>query len=115
MRKLNLTSIREILIAEQIVLAADIQSEQDKLQQYIEANPDLLDLADQRLQQEIVVERLSHREQRLTQVQAALQRLDEGKYGICARCGNEINPERLKAIPYAALCVNCQERFERNR
>lgn len=115
MRKLNLMSIREILIAEQIVLAADIQNEQDKLQQYSEENPDLLDLADQRLQQEIVVDRLSHKEQRLTQVQAALKRLDEGMYGICARCGNEINPERLKAIPYAALCVNCQERFERNR
>jgi DnaK suppressor protein len=115
MSKLDLARIRENLLDQQIELAADIQSEQDKLQQYIEANPDLLDLADQRLQQEIVVERLSHREQRLAQVQAALQRLDEGKYGICARCGNEINPERLKAIPYAALCVNCQERFERNR
>ena len=115
MRKLNLMSIREILIAEQIVLATDIQNEQDKLQQYSEENPDLLDLADQRLQQEIVVERLSHKEQRLTQVQAALKRLDEGKYGTCVRCANEINPERLKAIPYAALCVNCQERFERNR
>jgi DnaK suppressor protein len=115
MSKLDLTRIREILIDEQIALAADIQNEQDKLQQYIEENPDLLDLADKRLQQEIVVDRLSHKEQRLTQVQAALKRLDEGKYGICAGCGNEINTERLKAIPYAALCVNCQERFERNR
>jgi DnaK suppressor protein len=115
MRKLDLTRIREILINEQIALAADIQNEQDKLQQYIEENPDLLDLADKRLQQEIVAELLSHKEQRLIQVQATLKRLDEGKYGICAECGNEINPERLKAIPYAALCVNCQERLERNR
>jgi DnaK suppressor protein len=115
MSKLDLTRIRENLLDQQIELAADIQSEQDKLQQYIQENPDLLDLADQRLQQEIVVDRLSHKEQHLTQVQAALKRLDAGKYGICARCGNEINPERLKAIPYAALCVNCQQRFERAR
>ena len=115
MSKLDLTKIREILICEKTALAADIQNEQDKLQQNIEENPDLLDLADHRLQQEIVADLLSHKEQRLTQVQAALKRLDEGKYGICSRCGNEINRERLKAIPYAALCVNCQERFERNR
>ena len=112
MSKLNLTLIRETLIDEQVTLAADIQNEQDK-QQYIEENPDSLDLADRRLHQEIVVSRLSHMKQRLTQVRVALKRLDEGKYGICARCGNDINPERLKAIPYTTLCVNCQESFER--
>ena len=113
MSKLDLTNIREILIDDQRNLAADIKNEQDKLQQYIEENPDSLDLADRRLHQEIVVSRLSHMKQRLTQVRVALKRLDEGKYGICARCGNDINPERLKAIPYTTLCVNCQERFER--
>ena len=113
MSKLDLTNIREILIDEQRNLAADIKNEQDKLQQYIEENPDQFDLANTGLQQEVVVGRLSHMKQRLEQVRAALTRLDEGKYGICARCGNEINPERLKTIPYTAFCVNCQERFER--
>ena len=113
MRKLDLTRIREILMYEQIALAADMQNEEDKLQQQSEENPDLSDLADKRLHQEIVVSRLSLMNQRLTQVQAALKRLDEGKYGICARCSNEINPERLKTIPYTTLCVSCQERFER--
>jgi len=113
MSKLDLTLIRETLIKEQVALAADIQNEEDKLQQQIEENPDLSDLADKRLHQEIVVSRLSLMNHRLTQVRAALKRLDEGKYGICARCGNEINPERLRAIPYTILCVNCQERFER--
>ena len=113
MSKLDLTKIQEILIDEQIALAAEIQNAENKLQQNIEEDPDSLDLANKRLQQEIVVGRLSHMKQRLAQVQVALTRLDEGKYGICARCGNEINPERLKAIPYTAFCVNCQERLER--
>jgi DnaK suppressor protein len=113
MSKLDLTIIREILIDEQIALTANIQNEEDKLRQQSEENPDLSDLADKRLHQEIVVSRVSLMNQRLTQVQAALKRLDEGKYGLCARCGNEINPERLKAIPYTTLCVSCQARFER--
>ena len=37
------------------------------------------------------------------------------KYAASYFLSNEINPERLKAIPCAALCINCQERFERNR
>lgn len=113
MSKLDLTKIREILLDQQLALAAEIQNAENKLQQDIEEDPDQFDLANTRFQQEIVVGRLSHTKQRLAQVQAALTRLDEGKYGICARCGNEINPERLRAIPYTAFCVNCQERFER--
>ena len=113
MSKLDLTRIREILVDEQIALAADMQNEEDKLQQQSQENPDLSDLADKRLHQEMVVSRLSLMNQRLTQVRAALKRLDEGRYGTCARCGIEINPERLKAIPYTTLCVSCQERFER--
>ena len=49
----------------------------------------------------------------LAQVNAALQRLDEGKYGICARCGKPIPPRRLEAIPYAIYCVEDQELVER--
>ena len=113
MSKLDLTFIRQTLINEQVTLVADIQNGENKLQQDIEENPDSLDLADKRLHQEIVVSQLSHMKQRLTQVRVALKRLDEGLYGICARCGNDINPERLKAIPHTTFCVNCQERFER--
>lgn len=51
-------------------------------------------------------------QERLDQVHAALQRIDEGTYGICTRCGGEINPERLNALPYAEHCVRCQRRDE---
>lgn len=43
----------------------------------------------------------------LQQVRAALKRLESGDYGICANCGNEINPARLVALPYATLCIRC--------
>jgi RNA polymerase-binding transcription factor len=47
-------------------------------------------------------------EQHLAQVEAALARLDVGTYGACASCGRPIAPERLEAIPWAALCIDCQ-------
>ena len=47
-------------------------------------------------------------QQHLEQVEAALQRLDEGTFGNCVRCGRPIPPERLDAIPWAAHCIDCQ-------
>ena len=40
-------------------------------------------------------------------IQSALERIDDGSYGICESCGEEIAPGRLEAIPEATRCVNC--------
>lgn len=44
----------------------------------------------------------------LAEVNAALERLDNGTYGICAVCGREIGARRLEALPYATLCIDDQ-------
>jgi DnaK suppressor protein len=51
--------------------------------------------------------------ERITQVERALERLDEGHYGWCERCGNAIPVERLAAFPSATLCVSCKQLEER--
>jgi DnaK suppressor protein len=45
----------------------------------------------------------------LKETKKSLKRLDEGTYGICIKCGKEIEPERVKAYPAAAICVNCEK------
>lgn len=47
----------------------------------------------------------------LDQVQGALDRFERGSFGLCERCGKEIDPARLEALPYAALCLHCQQRL----
>jgi DnaK suppressor protein len=51
-------------------------------------------------------------EQLLTKIEDAIRRFDEGTYGICEKCGEEIDPARLKALPYATLCLRCQQRIK---
>jgi DnaK suppressor protein len=51
--------------------------------------------------------------ERINQVERALERLDEGSYGWCERCGNPIPVERLAAFPSATLCVSCKQLEER--
>ncbi len=48
----------------------------------------------------------------LSEVRAALVRIDEGVYGTCGRCGAEIPAERLEAVPTASLCISCKEAEE---
>lgn len=49
-------------------------------------------------------------EQTLTQIMDALERFEMGQYGICEQCQTEIDPARLQALPYATLCLRCQQR-----
>src|SRR5208283_3514223 len=48
----------------------------------------------------------------IRKIEQALKRLDEGSYGDCEECGEEISMERLKVIPFALLCRDCQETRE---
>lgn len=47
----------------------------------------------------------------LREVQAALRRVQQGTYGVCAACDEPISAKRLEAVPWAKFCVQCQERI----
>jgi DnaK suppressor protein len=49
------------------------------------------------------------------QVDEALCRMAAGRYGLCAACGQPIPPARLRALPFAVRCLQCQERLEERR
>jgi DnaK suppressor protein len=71
---------------------------------------DLVQIAQRREVGFITRERLVERAQRL---HAALDRLADGTYGVCAGCGDTIHAGRLEAVPEADACVPCQEQRER--
>ena len=57
--------------------------------------------------------RIRDRERKLiTKIQDALKRMDDGEYGICEECGEDISLARLKARPVTTLCVSCKARQE---
>jgi DnaK suppressor protein len=79
----------------------------------IERTPDSMDelvLANER---DLTVERLNRETFLLRQVAGALDRIATGEYGICLECEESISPKRLAALPWAALCLSCQEAADR--
>ncbi|MDH3359523.1 MAG: RNA polymerase-binding protein DksA [Desulfobulbaceae bacterium] len=61
--------------------------------------------------------RIRDRERKLiSKIKAAIERIEEGAYGICDECGDEISKSRLEARPVTTLCINCktkQENYEK--
>ncbi|HKL86049.1 MAG TPA: TraR/DksA family transcriptional regulator [Treponemataceae bacterium] len=50
---------------------------------------------------------------RMRLIDSAITRIEQGKYGVCMKCSKKIPRERLQAIPYALMCIECQSADER--
>lgn len=64
------------------------------------------------LSEDISLRRLATHRETLLKIDEALRKLNEGTYGLCEDCGEEISKERLKILPFATYCIDCQERRE---
>ncbi len=64
-------------------------------------------------ERELAIETLSRQAGLLSQVTTALERIDDQSYGICEECEEPISPRRLNALPWASLCIRCQEKEDR--
>jgi DnaK suppressor protein len=110
-------SLKQILIAKREALIQEIkqqlgQSVSEEQQRRLEAAMDSGDQALVDLEREmgISLQEMRNRERQL--IDDALDSLDEGTYGMCADCGEEISEKRLHALPFARLCVECQSKRE---
>lgn len=75
--------------------------------------PDEMDLASSEYLQSLTF-RLRGREKGLLEkIQKALQKIEDGSFGVCEECGDEITVKRLEARPEATLCISCKEDQER--
>ncbi len=92
-----------------------------KMQQYYQESQemetniaqDAVDKAESSYTKEFLLSLTDAEREQLSQIQAALRRLEKGEYGICQSCGQPINKKRLKIIPWTSLCINCQEKKEK--
>jgi len=97
---------------------AEIQTEIDRLMALLEhsevdpsedeADPDVVE-------RETTVALVEALELRLAEIDSALVKVESGGYGICERCGEAIDPERLRIMPEATMCVRCKSIAEKQR
>ena len=120
--KTQLKQFRQLLIAERAKVAGEIKSiAQETLKSLREASGDLsaytvhmADMAADTYERELSMDLVSNEQKVLYQIDDALKCMDEGAYGICQQCNKPITMTRLKAVPYASLCIQCQ-RFKEQK
>ena len=80
----------------------------------VERSADQLDEIQAASQCALAVCSLDREFNQLRDARAALRRIQEGNFGICQECEEEIHPKRLAAVPWATFCLRCQEAADRN-
>jgi DnaK suppressor protein len=73
---------------------------------------DPVDMVQAAAERDIALEILDRESTLVPRLRSAIDRIQDGSYGVCLQCGEEIAPKRLIAIPWAELCIDCQERAD---
>ena len=106
MTKTEQNKFKQILDGRQVELGRLLRNREGIT---IEKNADALDEVQQATERELAIRNLDRESGLLRQVKGALARLEDGSYGVCVHCEEEINPKRLAAVPWAQFCIQCQE------
>src|SRR3954466_8681330 len=106
MTKSEINKYKEILETRQAELV-EVLRNRDGIT--IEKSPDALDEVQNAAERELAIRNLDRESNLLRNVRAALRRIDEGSFGICVHCDEEISPKRVAAVPWTPYCIQCQE------
>jgi DnaK suppressor protein len=110
MTKAELNKFRNTLEAKQAELVAFVRNREGIA---IEKSPDALDEVQHAAERELAIRNLDRESHLLRNVRSALRRIEEGTFGVCVHCEEEISPKRLAAVPWTAYCIQCQELADR--
>jgi len=113
----RVNQLTELLLAEKRRLWSEVRRELfEKVGQELQSQYDLPQDVGERslidLLEDLGLALSDIRRQELTRLDETLTRLQEGRYGLCEDCAEEIDERRLQAAPYASRCLECQKRRE---
>ncbi len=114
--KAQLKEFRQLLLELRVKFADEIRAiAREASKNPREASGDLsshtfhmADMSSDTYERELSMNIISSEQQVLYQIDEALKRIDEGTYGMCQQCNTPILLSRLKAVPYASMCIACQ-------
>ena len=112
MTKSEINKFKKLLEAKQAELEKIVRN-RDAIA--IEKSADALDEVQHASERELAIRNLDRESNLLRNVRLALCRINDGSFGTCLHCEEEISPKRIAAVPWAANCIQCQELADRNK
>lgn len=104
---------RTLLLKKRDELLAEVKREPEALAANVQS-PDAVEFAVKAVAQDLSARTADLRSRMLKEIDRALERVVRGSYGVCESCEVEISPVRLKAIPWARYCIQCQDLASNN-
>src|SRR5215469_15434899 len=102
MNQTELNKYKAMLEARMSELSAGLRNREDIA---IEKTPDALDEVQLAGERELAIRNLDRDSNMLRLVRSALGRIEDGSYGVCLHCDEDISPKRIAAVPWAAYCI----------
>jgi RNA polymerase-binding transcription factor DksA len=113
MDAIRISNARRLLIREHTSLCKSLERSQNAAEEIkLEKTEDEGDLASISHDQDVLYRLQEGGFARLQWIQKAIEAIENGNYGECIRCEGAINDKRLSAIPWATMCITCQEETE---
>ncbi len=114
-RKDAILNLRQVLIIRRDALRKALAGDLSLLKELrAQSTGDVIDAALDSAQDEISSQLAEVESRELASIENALERMREGKYGVCEGCDTSIPLARLQALPYATLCIQCQREAEKS-
>lgn len=112
MNEVFVERIKSSLIKEREAIRKSLDSQMNDMKRLIKTQEagDAADVASDAIDRTLLDSLSAQDAERLQQIDGALNRIRQGRYGICIKCGKDIPEARLQAIPYAVMCVQCASR-----
>ncbi|MFH0947535.1 MAG: TraR/DksA family transcriptional regulator [Elusimicrobiota bacterium] len=108
----DVNELKKSLVAKKNDLLKAVKDKQQKDLQEPNVG-DEVDAAGDSEEKELIFGLSDNEKTMLGLIDAALKKIDSAKYGLCENCSAKISVERLKAMPYARYCINCQPKFDK--
>jgi len=115
MEQAFLDSMKEKLTEQKKTILASLADQSDDMKNLVKTveSGDEADVAADVIDRNLLTALGTQDAKRLQQIDSALERIYQGKYGKCIKCGKEIPQERLEVLPYALMCIGCASSEER--
>jgi len=108
----RLVLFRQLLLSRLRSIEATFGARLGELVDQRDALADTTDIASEESDRDMTLRMHDHERKLVDEIRAAIRRIDEGDYGICENCGDDIGEKRLLARPVATHCIDCMTEIE---
>jgi DnaK suppressor protein len=111
----DFSQVKKQLIEERQALLKEVQASYETCRELGQDGvPDIGDMSSVTYSRDVLFNLSETQKQRIYDIDAALERIEAGEYGICMECGEEIDPRRMQVRPFSRYCIECKTDLEKS-